>query len=106
MSKLYLVQGDSLPRVTLVITDLEDNPTSLAGCTGALIYMRRVGQQGAAVTPITADVDLPSGSISFDFSNGELAEPGDFELEVELDFAGQKQTLYRPIKARVRPQFS
>ena len=36
MSKIYAVQGDSLPLVTLTITDLDDNLVSIAGCTGAL----------------------------------------------------------------------
>ena len=33
--KIYAVQGDSLPLVTLTITDLDDNLVSIAGCTGA-----------------------------------------------------------------------
>ena len=44
MSKIYAVQGDSLPLVTLTITDLDDNLVSIAGCTGANAYMRKLGE--------------------------------------------------------------
>lgn len=45
-------------------------------------------------------------ALQFDFSNGELAEAGEYEIEVELDFSGKKQTLYRPIKLSARAQFA
>ena len=102
--RIYAVQGDSLPLVTLTITDLDDNLVSIAGCTGANAHMRKVGD--AAVQVIVTTVDAVAGTVSFDFSNGELAEAGDYEIEVELDFSGKKQTLYRPIKLRARPQFA
>lgn len=104
MSKIYAVQGDSLPLVTLTITDLDDNLISIAGCTGANAYMRKLGE--TATQTIVTTVDAGAGTISFDFSNGELAEAGEYEIEVELDFSGKKQTLYRPIKLSARAQFA
>lgn len=102
--KILAVQGDSLPLVTLTITDTDDNLVSLQGCTGAVAYMRMVG--GETITPIAVAVDAVNGTLAFDFSNGELAEAGDFEIEIELDFSGLKQTLYRPLRMKVRPQFA
>lgn len=104
MRKIYAVQGDNLPLVTLTITDLDDNPVSLAGCTGANAYMRKLGE--TTVQIIVTTVDAHAGTLSFDFSNGELAEAGEYEIEVELDFSGKKQTLYRPIKLSARAQFA
>lgn len=69
MSKIYAVQGDSLPLVTLTITDLDDNLVSIAGCTGANAYMRKLGE--TAVQTIVTTVDAGAGTVSFDFSNGE-----------------------------------
>lgn len=103
-TKIYAVSGDSLPLVTLTITDLDDTPVSIAGCTGANVYMRKVGE--TAVQTITATVDVGAGTVAFDFSNNELADAGDYELEVELDFLGKKQTLYRPLKLKAREQFA
>ena len=104
MSKIYAVQGDSLPLVTLTITDLDDNLVSIAGCTGASAYMRKLGK--TTTQTIVTTVDAGAGTLSFDFSNGELAEAGEYEIEVELDFSGKKQTLYRPIKLSARAQFA
>lgn len=102
--KIYAVQGDNLPLVTLTITDLDDNAVSIAGCTGANAYLRKVGS--TATQTIATTVDTSAGTVSFGFSNGELAEAGDYEIEVELDFSGKKQTLYRPIKLKARAQFA
>ena len=43
MSKIYAVQGDSLPLVTLTITDLDDNLVSIAG---AFIASANTGTSG------------------------------------------------------------
>lgn len=102
--KTRLVQGDDLPRITLDITDLEGNSASIDGCTGAVVHWRAVG--GAAATPIVATPDVEARTVSFDFSGGVLSEAGEFEAEVELDFSGLKQTLERPLRFRVRPQFA
>ncbi len=103
-SKIPLVQGDALPRITLTITDLDDNLVSIAGCTGATVHWRAVG--GSTVTAIVADVDTGAGTVAFDFSGGVLNGPaGEYEAEVELDFSGKPHTLYRPFKFKVRAQF-
>lgn len=44
MSKIYAVQGDRLPLVTLTIADPDDNLVSIAGCTGANAHMRKLGE--------------------------------------------------------------
>ena len=55
MSKIYAVQGDSLPLVTLTITDLDDNLVSIAGCTGASAYMRKLGETATQTIVTTVD---------------------------------------------------
>lgn len=104
MSRIYLVQNDTLPRVTLRITDAEDNDVDISGCTGATVHMRRVGSE--IVTPITATVDTGAGTVAWDFGGGELSEAGEYEAEVQLQFGAQVQTLYRPLKLRVRGEFA
>ena len=104
MSRIYLVQNDTLPRVTLRITDAEDNDADISGCTGATVHMRAVGS--ATVTTITATVDAGAGTVAFDFSGGELGTAGEYEAEVQLEFGAHVQTLYRPLKLRVRGEFA
>lgn len=104
MSRIYLVQGDTLPMVTLRITDADDNDVDISGCTGATVHMRKVGS--ATVTQITAAVDTVAGTVAWDFGGGELSEAGEFEAEVQLNFGAAVQTLYRPLKIRVRGQFA
>lgn len=103
MSKIYAVQGDDLPRVTVVITDANDVPIPITGCTGAVVYMRKVGSTD--IQTIATTVDVPTSTVVFDFSGGVLAEHGSYEAEIELDFAGLKQTTYKPLKITARPQF-
>jgi hypothetical protein len=46
------------------------------------------------------------GQVSFNFPGQTLdVEPGAYEGEVEIDFAGEKQTVYEFLKFTVRPQF-
>ena len=104
MSRIYLVQNDTLPRVTLRITDADDNDADISGCTGATVHMRAVG--GAIVTTIAATVNTAAGTVEFDFSGGELSAAGEYEAEVQLQFGAQVQTLYRPLKLRVRGEFA
>lgn len=102
--KTRLVQGDDLPRITLDIVDVDGNSASIDGCTGAVVHWRAVG--GTTVTPIVATPDVEARTVSFDFSGGVLSDAGEFEAEVQLDFSGLKQTLERPLKFKVRPQFA
>lgn len=104
MSRIYLVQNDTLPRVTLRITDADDNDADISGCTGATVHMRAVG--GTVVTMIVGTVDTVAGTVAFDFAGGELATAGEYEAEVQLQFGAQVQTLYRPLKLRVRGEFA
>ena len=46
------------------------------------------------------------GEVSFNFPGQTLnVEPGSYEGEIEIDFAGEKQTVYELLKFTVREQF-
>lgn len=101
--RILLVQGDTLPEISLLITDEDDIPVDIAGCTGATVHFRLLGE--TEMTPITAAVDTGAGTVSWKFSNGELAVDGEYEAEVQLQFGVHTQTLYHPYRLRVRPQY-
>lgn len=96
--RIYLVSNDNLPTITLTL-DKE-----IPSATSASAHLRKVGQ--TTVVTIPCVLDIPNKKISFEFPDGALPTAGDYEAEIEISFAGKKQTLYRPLSFRVRQQFA
>lgn len=107
---IRLVSGDALPTVTLTITDdITGDPFDLSDVgTSVSINFRPAGSTTLTGTIDCNILDGANGIISFDFSGGILVDltAGLYEGEVVIDFAGNTQTLYEPLKFRVRDEFA
>lgn len=108
--KLKLVQGDTLPNITITLTDPVTGATiDLSDAqTTVVVYFRAVGGTTVLATIPCTKVDGGlHGQVRFNFSTGVLnVEPGAYEGEVEIDFDGQIQTVYELLKFTVRPQIN
>ena len=106
---IKLVQGDTLPNITLTLTDPE---------TGAVIdlsdsevtvevHFRKAGSKTLLSTIACSKVtDGSDGKVRFNFEGGVLDVPeGQYEGEVQVNFEGQIQTVYKVLKFIVRGQF-
>ena len=107
--KIRLVKGDERPIVTLTLRDeVSDTPIDLSSPTTTVqIKFRRAGSTGTPATIACEKVGTgASGQVTFKFVNGELdGQPGDYEGEIEIDYAGEVQTVYDLLEFDVRDTF-
>lgn len=107
-NRIKLVANDSRPFVYVTIKDEDGNAVNLVGALAVRVYFREEGADSIIAT-LNAQIYLPSqGKIMFDFSGGVLnGLDGGYEGEIEIEFsAGVTQTVYKPLKFFVRPQFA
>lgn len=107
--RIKLVQGDTYPWINLTLTDratgqpldLSDNQTAVR------VYFRESGTSTILSTLTCEKVGGGStGQVRFNFPGNTLdVPPGRYEGEVEVDFDGDKQTVYEVLKFNVRSQF-
>jgi hypothetical protein len=125
--RIYLVQGDTLPQVQVVLRDsVSDLPVDLVGATPRL-YFRASGTKnrlasvlgalqagfedaqrpGVVITTPPWDTPGRGGRVLFQFGPGDLDVPGgEYEGEIEVSFSdGSVQTVYQLLRFRVREQF-
>lgn len=107
--KIKLVQGDTRPALVCTLTD---DVTGLAiNLTGATVLMkfRAVGSTTLQATVTGTVTDGPAGKVVFyPASAPEMlqGDAGEYEGEIEITFAdGQKQTVFEPLKFKVREDF-
>lgn len=107
--KIKLVQGDSLPYITLTLTDPSTGEIINVSDADVIVRVkfRAAGSDTVLSTIVCEKVGGGStGKVRFNFSGGVLnVEPGLYEGEVEIDFDGQIQTVYDVLKFNVRQQF-
>lgn len=105
---IRVVQGDEKPDI---IVQIKDNNTGSvidlsAASTVVTIKFRAAGSTTILSTIATTKVDAINGKIMFNFSGGILdVDPGLYEGEIEINFNGSIQTVYDPLKFRVRQEF-
>jgi hypothetical protein len=107
--KIKLVQGDTRPALICTLKDENTGEAiDLTDCTVVLKF-RALGSETLQATVPGSVVNGPAGSVVFyPASAPEMlqGEPGDYEGEVEITFAdGQKQTVFDPLKFKVREDF-
>jgi hypothetical protein len=105
---IKLVANDTRPFVYVTLKDQDGNIINLAGVSAVKVYFREVGESAVLAT-INAQIYLPSqGKVMFDFSGGVLnGLDGNYEGEIEIEFSpGVTQTVFKPLKFFVRPQFA
>lgn len=104
---IKLVQGDTLPTVTVTITDeFTGVAVDLTGATVALKF-RAQGSTTVLSTLSCILVGPAAGIISFTFPAPALdVAAGLYEGEIQITFAGGAiQTVFDPLKFRVREDF-
>ncbi len=106
---IKLVQGDTLPTVTITLTD---EVTGAAydlsgGGTSIAIMFRATNSTTVLATIVGTVVDGPNGIFKFDFSPSVLATltAGLYEGEIKVTTAAGLQTVFEPIKFRLRAKF-
>lgn len=107
--RIKLVQGDNYPYITLTLTDRSTGLPMYLGDADTVVrvYFRAAGEDTILSTLVCEKVGaVDSGRVRFNFPGTTLdVEPGQYEGEVEVDFDGEKQTVYEVLKFTVRAQF-
>jgi hypothetical protein len=103
---IRLVTGDNRPYVKLTLKDVDGSPINLDSTT-VRIYFRAVGTT-TVLSTLTCTIigDGSTGQAQFNFPGNTLdIPPGAYEGEIEIDFGGERQTVYDILRFRVREQF-
>jgi hypothetical protein len=104
---IKLVQGDTLPNITITLTD--EVTGSAYNLTAATIAVKFRAAGGAVVlATITGTiVDALNGVFSFNFAPSVLVglDAGLYEGEIKVTNASGLQTVFDPLKFRVRSKF-
>lgn len=105
--RIKLVQGDNLPYIRLTLRHASNAPIDVSGAT-VVMHFRKAGEP-TILSTITCD--KPNGGsdgiVVFNFPGTTLnVDPGYYEGEIALDFAGTKQTVYNTLQFQVRAQFA
>ena len=105
-SRIRLVQGDNRPYIRLTLRQADGAAMNLTDAT-VVVYFRRAGEAAILATLPCTKVGGATGEVTFNFPGNTLnVEPGAYEGEIEVDFAGEKQTVYEVLKFSVRAQFN
>lgn len=105
--RIKLVEGDDLPVIKLT---LRNPDSSLIDVSNADVNIH-FRESGASTTLTTIVCSKPNGGAdgvaTFTVPLKTLnIQSGYYEGEIEIDFAGTKQTVYEILQFQVRPQFS
>ena len=104
--KIKLVRGDTRPKIRVNLTDeVTGEAIDLTGAT-VLMLFRKVGESTLTDT-LTGVVVGGVGDVVFTWNTNSLAESGEYEGEIQVDFpsGGGRQTVYSPLKFSVRDDF-
>lgn len=107
--RIKLVQGDNRPYITVTLTDSEGVAIDLSDITTTVsVHFRAAGSDAILSTLATQKIDSgTTGRVRFNFPGTTLnVDPGSYEGEIEIDFSGEKQTVYTPLKFIVREDFA
>jgi hypothetical protein len=104
--KIRLVQGDNRPYIRMTLRQADGAAMNLSDAT-VVVHFRATGDDTVLSTLQCTKLNGGvGGEVFFSFPGQTLnVEPGSYEGEIEIDFAGEKQTVYEPLKFTVREQF-
>ena len=105
---LKLVQNDTLPQLSISLTDATDNSAiDLTNVPTIFLKIRQFGSTTLKVSiPAYRTSPFTGGSIFMDFPAGALDTPGTFTGEIELTYSsGKVQTVFDEIKFEVRGEY-
>ncbi len=105
-TRIRLVQGDNRPYIRLTLRQPDGAVMDLQDAS-VVVHFQRAGEAAVLSTLVCAKLDGGvAGQVSFNFPGQTLnVAPGAYEGEIEIDFEGEKQTVYEVLKFTVRPQF-
>ena len=105
--RIRLVQGDNRPYIRLTLRQADGTAMNLTDAT-VVVYFRRAGEAAILATlPCSKVGGGTTGEVTFNFPGNTLqVEPGAYEGEIEVNFDGEKQTVYEVLKFSVRAQFN
>lgn len=104
---IKLVQGDTLPTITVTLTDeFTGVAVDLTGAT-VVVKFRAAGSTTLLTTLACTLVGAAAGIFSFSFPSPALdVDPGLYEGEIQVTFSGGEiQSVYDVLKFRVREDF-
>lgn len=99
----FVKRGDDSPAITSTLYDAAGDPVNLTGAT-VRFFMSKRGSDSTTVAGNgeIAD-DETTGVVSYEWQEGDTDDPGDYEAEWEVTFAGgAKQTFPNSGFVRVR----
>lgn len=106
-ARIRLVQGDNRPYIRLTLRQADGTVMNLTDAA-VNVYFRAAGATTILATiPCSKINGGVGGEVSFNFPGTTLnVEPGAYEGEIEVNFGGEKQTVYEVLKFSVRAQFN
>jgi len=106
-NQIKLVQGDNLPYIRVALKNADGTAMDVSDAT-IVVKFRAAGTTVTLSTlSCTFVTDGTDGLVVFNFPGTTLdVDAGSYEGEIEIDFAGQIQTVYNLLKFLVREDFS
>lgn len=105
--RIKLVQGDNLPIIRLSLTNADGTPLDVTSAIVKIYFRKEATTNVLSIITCTKVNTGSDGLVQFSFAGTTLdVPPGQYEGEIEIDFGGQKQTVYDVLKFIVRAQFS
>lgn len=115
-SVIKLVQGDTLPTITVDLYDestdqfgnVVQTPIDLSDTTDIRMFYRAAGATALTATIPGSVLSAATGKVSFSWPAGSLNGPeGNYEGEIQLtQYSGGIFTVYEVMKFKVRKQFA
>jgi len=105
---IKLVQNDTLPQLSITLTDKTDStPIDLTNVSAIAMKIRPLGGSVVKVSiPMYRTAPYTSGNVFMEFPVGALDTSGTFTGEVEITYtSGAIQTVFDEIKFEVRGDY-
>lgn len=106
MSAIKLVQGDTLPYISMILSNADGSPMNVAGAIVLLQF--RLAQTEPVLSTIVCSQPNGGfdGKVVFNFPAPTLdVPPGNYEAAIQVQFGSDIQTLWQTIPFIVRASF-
>lgn len=105
--RIKLVQGDNLPYIRLTLKHATGLPIDVSAAIVQLFFRAKGSTTILSTITCTKPNGGTDGVVIFNFSGTSLnVDPGYYEGEVQLNYAGTIQTVYDTLQFQVRAQFA
>lgn len=93
MQTFTIRQNDRLPSISATLQDAADVPVDLTAAVSVTFNMRSV-EGPLVVSSPAAFVDRLTGRVSYDWAEGDTADPGKYRAEFEVLWSGARTETY------------